>query len=291
MTDENTKSGIQTLDDVLASLEELPTLPVVVSKINAMTSNPQTNASDIGRVISNDPSLSSKILKLVNSAYYGFPRKINSVTKAIVLLGFNKVKNMALSASVVEAFKNSGPLDGFDFYQFWEHSVATGIGAEVVARHCHPQLADDAFVSALFHDLGKLVTVNHVPEARHIFAHARDNSCLFHEAAQSVIGVDHAKIGSLLTEHWNFPEVLVRTVRYWPFPDRATQGRELIACVHTANAMASACGIPAPGDFALPPLAPSAHDELKLSRDKLEAMCREMLTGFDNAAAFLELAK
>jgi len=288
---EDTQSGIHSIEELIGSIEELPTLPDVVQKINAMTSNPQTNASDIGRVISNDPALSFKILRLVNSAYYGFPRKINSVTKAIVLLGFNKVKNMALSASVVEAFKNSAHIAGFDFIKFWEHSVATGIGAEVVARHCHPHLADDAFVSALFHDLGKVVAVNHMVEAVRAFEHAKSQQILFHEASQAVLGVDHAKIGSLLIEHWNFPEGLVRTIRFWPFPDRATQGRELIACVHVANAMASACGIASPGDFALPSIAQSAHDELKLDRNKLEVMCREMLQGYDNASAFLELAK
>jgi len=141
--------SIEALGDIIDDIGDLPTLPTVVTKITQMTSNPQTNAADVGKLIGTDPSLSSKILKLVNSAYYGFPRAINSVTKAIVLLGFNKVKNIALSASVVEAFKKTGKTSKFDFYQFWEHSVACGVAAEVVAKNLRPQVVDDAFVGGL----------------------------------------------------------------------------------------------------------------------------------------------
>lgn len=282
---------VNSLDELIGSIEELPTLPVVVTKINSMTSNPQTNASDIGRVISNDPSLSSKILRLVNSAYYGFPRKISSVTKAIVLLGFNKVKNMALSASVVDAFKKSTPLDGFSFYEFWQHSVATGICAEVLARHLQPQLADDAFVGGLFHDLGRVVVVNFVPQAPEVFAEAKSSACPFLTASEKVLGIDHARVGSLLAEHWNFPETLVRTISLWPHPEKAQQYRELAAYVHIANVLTSACGFTAPGDHALPRLSRGLLDELRLTPDQMEKVCRETLQGYDNAAAFLELAK
>lgn len=285
------KDSMSELEDILGNIADLPTLPTVVMQINSMASDPQTNAADIGKVISNDASLSSKILKLVNSAYYGFPRKINSVTKAIVLLGFNKVKNIAISASVVDAFKSTGKLDGFDFYDFWEHSLATAIAAECVARECMPEVIDDAFVGGLLHDLGKVVMVNHTPETVAVFQKARENKCTFAEASKEVLDFDQAKVGSLLAEHWNFPETLVRTIRYWPYPQRTRQTTEVISCVHVANIVSSAMGSEAPGDYSMPVVNQEAWELLKLNEEVLAKIMRDAITGLDNASAFLELAK
>ncbi len=291
MTVERVHGAPATLEELLGEIEELPTLPLVVSKINSMTSNPQTNAADIGKVIGNDPALSSKILKLVNSAYYGFPRRINSVTKAIVLLGFNKVKNVALSAAVVDSLRRTTDLGGFSFYGFWEHSVTTGIAAEATSRALYPQLVDDAFVSGLFHDLGRVVLVNFMPEWPQVFARAATDNTTLADACRAELGFDHAYIGSLLAEHWNFPEVLVESIRNWTTPDRSSRHREIIACVHIANAAASGLGMPAPGDCDLPMLNDKICAEVRLDSAILEKICRETLSGFDNAAAFLELAK
>ncbi|MCA8938813.1 MAG: HDOD domain-containing protein [Planctomycetes bacterium] len=279
------------IDDLIENVQDLPTLPTVVSKINSMTSNPQTNASDIGKVISNDPSLSSKILKLVNSAYYGFPRKINSVTKAIVLLGFNKVKNIAVSASVVDVFKRTSGKIHFDFLQFWEHSVGTAIAAEVVSKHLCPEVIDDAFVGGLLHDVGKVVMANHIKPAAAVFANAPTAKKTFNELCTETIGYDQNHVGALLTEHWNFPDVLCQTIRHWNTPEKARTQREVVFCVHLGNVIVSALGVAAPGDFAMPQVSRDVWDELKLDEAKLEPIMNETLTGFDNASAFLELAK
>ncbi|MCK6439236.1 MAG: HDOD domain-containing protein [Planctomycetes bacterium] len=281
----------QTLEDLMSNAGDLPTLPTVIIKINKMTASPQTNAADVGRLISNDPSLSAKILKLVNSAYYGFPRKVTSVTKAIVLLGFNKVKNMALSASVVDAFKHTGKVSSFDFAKFWEHSVAAGIASEAVAKSLAPQCVDDAFVGGLLHDIGKAVVAGCMEKSQLAFDLAEKKKCTFEVAAVETIGFDHAKVGALLAEHWNFPETLVRTIRYAPYPDRTRQHRDVIGCVHLANVIVSALGFRGAGDFAMPVVSNSIWEELKVTPESIAALCEETLKGYANAAAFIELAK
>ena len=278
------------LDDLLDNISDLPTLPTVVTKINQMASNPQTNASDIGELIANDPSLSSKILKLVNSAYYGFPRKINSVTKAIVLLGFNKVKNIAISASVVEIFKKASGTIGFDFTEFWCNSIATAIASETVAKKKRPDVADDAFVAGLLHDLGKIIFSAHVPTANQAFEKARADKSLFRTACQATFSCDQAKVGALLGEMWNFPDNLTKAIRYWPYPDRTRQFREIIDCVHIAHVMVSALGLPGAGDFAMPQMSENVWEDFKLDEATLEELMTETINGYDNASAFIELA-
>jgi len=278
------------IEELIENVSELPTLPSVVTRITAMTSNPQTNAADIGKLISNDPSLSSKILRLVNSAYYGFPRKITSVTKAIVLLGFNKVKNIALSASVVEAFKGSGKPPEFDFYKFWEHSVAVGIAAEVVAKHYSPKSIDDAFVGGLLHDVGKVVIASFMPEASSIFELAKENRTTFSKAAEEILGMHEGEVGARLSEHWNFPEVLVHPIRYTVRPQGTRQMRDVLACIHLGDILVSALGMTAAGDYAMPLIDWGVWDDLKLDEESIEQLCAETLVGFHNAQAFLELA-
>ena len=274
------------INDIIGEVDELPALPTVIAQITSMTNNPQTNAADVGKIISNDPTLSSKILKLINSAYYGFPRKISSVTKAIVLLGFNKVKNIALGASMVDMFKGTGSINQFDFYRFWEHSVASAIAAECIAKALQPAAVDDAFVGGLLHDVGKVVIVNHVRDGLAAFEHAEKERVVFNDAAKTVLGFDSAKAGSLLTEHWNFPEVLVRTIRYWPYPNRTRQMREAIGCVHLGNVFASALGMGSPGDYAMPTIDHELWEEFKLDEVKVEKLLDETYKGFKKRFRF-----
>ncbi|MCC6465065.1 MAG: HDOD domain-containing protein [Planctomycetes bacterium] len=279
------------MEELFGPVEDLPTLPHVVAKIGQMTVSPQTNAADIGKLISNDPALSSKILRLVNSSYYGFPRKITSVTKAIVLLGFAKVKNMAISAAVVDVMRPAGGVEGFDFVQYWRHAVATAVAAEVVARRVHPLQADDAFVSGLLAETGKSLMAWHLPEKyAEALRFARQHKVIMLEAEEEVLTCNHAEVGGYLAETWNFPETLVEVIRHAPHPDDVRRDRMMIDCVHVANAMTNALGIMGAGEALVPPLADSAWRNLKLDETVLYELENEFLRGFENAGAILDLA-
>src|SRR5512133_1566252 len=134
---------------ITESILGLPTLPTVVSKMIELVDNPRTSAASLSRLISTDQALTARLLKLANSAYYGFQREISTVNMAIVVLGFNTVKDMGLSLSVFDMFKEGDTAGAFDTTQFWEHSVGCGIAARAIARFCGHRLAGEAFVAGL----------------------------------------------------------------------------------------------------------------------------------------------
>jgi HD-like signal output (HDOD) protein len=281
-------SGLAALFENVA---ELPTLPSVVAQISRMTVSPRTNASDIGKLISNDPALSSKILKLVNSSYYGFPRRITSVTKAIVLLGFAKVKNMAISAAVVDVFRAAGDMDGFDFLQYWRHAVGCAVAGEVIARRLLPGRSDDAFVGGLLAETGKVLMAYVVPQRyAKALEHARREGVPMLEAERAVLGSDHAQAGALLAESWNFPPVLVEMIRHQAEPDGARTERPVTDVVHLAHCMVAALGILGAGEQWVPALNPGTWKNLKLEDAALLSLMDEYLRAFDSADALLELA-
>jgi HD-like signal output (HDOD) protein len=279
------------LEQLLENVEELPTLPHVVARISRMTVNPRTNAADIGKLISNDPALSSKILKLVNSSYYGFPRRISSVTKAIVLLGFAKVKNMAISAAVVDVFRNADEVDGFDFFQYWKHAVANAIAAEVIGKRLLPSRADDCFVGGLLAETGKVLLAcvigNKYSPA---LARARSAGMSMQEAETELLGTDYARAGAMLAENWNFPEALVEVIRYAHEPYKARGERAVCEVVNIANSMVSALGQLGAGEPFVPFADPDAWRNLRMSETLLSELFNDFQRAFESAGALLDLA-
>ncbi|HRJ77534.1 MAG TPA: HDOD domain-containing protein [Planctomycetota bacterium] len=279
------------LMELIGAVEELPTLPDIVLRISRMTVSPQTNAADIGRLISNDPALSSRVLRLVNSAYYGFPRKIASVTKAIVLLGFNKVKNMAISASVADLFSGA-VTEGFSFKQYWHHAVAAAIAGELLAKRLAPQRADDAFVGGLLSEIGKVMVVSLAPDIyAQVLREARTESNDLRSAETRALGSDFCANGAMLAETWQFPDSLVRVIRHFRDPDQCREDRPLLDLVHVASALAWALGHPGAAETLVPTLRGSAFRNLKVTESLLAEVGAEFMRQWALAGALLEMAQ
>lgn len=281
----------ETFRRLFGKVEDLPTLPDIVARISKMTVSPQTNAADIGKLIGNDPALSSKVLRLVNSAYYGFPRKISSVTKAIVLLGFAKVKNMAISAAVVDVFSDTGDVDQFNFLQYWQHAVAAGICSELLTRRFHPAKADDAFVAGLLSETGKVLMAHCAPDRySEVLTAAGERDIPVVEAEEEVLGLTHMQAGAMLADSWNFPELLVETIRSFRNPGAVREHRDVIDAVHVANVVVSALGFPGAGERRVPQVNPGSYRNLKLDADTLYSLEIDFLRAYEKAGALLELA-
>jgi HD-like signal output (HDOD) protein len=155
----------QAIRKTLESISTIPTLSIVLDKLARLLQNPQTSAEEIGRAITTDQALASKVLKLVNSAFYGFPGKIGTITHAVVILGFSTVKNIVLTASIFDAFsnrKNQG--SEFSMEKFWTHSIGCGAASQTIAKHIGFKEKEECFIAGLIHDIGKIILCHYFHE-------------------------------------------------------------------------------------------------------------------------------
>ncbi len=197
-------------------ISKLSTLPVIAAQVIALVENPKTSAQKLGRVISTDQALTSRILKLANSAYYGFPRKISTLNLAIVVLGFNTLKDLVLSISILENFQSDNDKENlFDATVFWEHSLTSGLACKLIADDMHLPIKGEAFVAGLLHNIGVLSIYEYFPEQfKQIVKIASAEKINILEAEKKVLGVTHAVIGGWLVENWFLPDVLVEAITY-----------------------------------------------------------------------------
>lgn len=228
---------------ITESIIGLPTLPTVVSKMIQLVDNPRTSAASLARLISTDQALTARILKLANSAYYGFPREISTVNMAIVVLGFNTVKDMGLSLSVFDIFKNMENIKSFDINRFWEHSVSCGVASRMLARNYRSRFAGEAFVAGLLHDIGKVILNQYFhPEFVEIMRLSSDGVEL-EIAEDKVIGTRHSQVGCWLAEKWNLPKIISETILHHHDPWIAKKDQLFVATVHLANYLSHISGM------------------------------------------------
>jgi putative nucleotidyltransferase with HDIG domain len=229
-------ASLQKIKRITDRIISLPTLPTVVSKLIELVDNPKTSAASLAALIYKDQSLTARILKLANSAYYGFPREISTVNMAIVVLGFNTVKEMSLSLSVFDAFKSAKNDSAFDVSRFWQHSIACGAAARMLARRFAHQLTGEAFVAGLLHDIGKIILKQYMPkEFTEIMEKVTRDAMELESAEMEVVGATHSQIGSWLAEKWNLPRIIVNSIAHHHAPWEAEKDQIFVAMVSIAN--------------------------------------------------------
>lgn len=217
-TTDNTKAIV---DKSLAAVGEIATLPEVTIKIIEIVEDPKSTARDLHGVIKNDPALSVKVLKVVNSAFYGLPGQVASVDRAIILLGLSAVKNIAIAASIARLFKGKRISEEFSAADLWRHSVAVAVTARTIAKVSpHPVLTDEVFVGGLIHDIGMLVERQvFADEFTEVITQCSSMDIDFLECERTVIGADHQAFGVGLTTKWKFPRHLRAAVGFHHNPE------------------------------------------------------------------------
>ena len=199
--------------EIIAKVGDLPSLPEVAARINSEIENEALSAKLLGAIIMEDSSLAARILRLSNSAFYGMPRQISSIEKAVMVLGFNTVKNLALSISVFAFFK-TGMSSTIDVLGLWNHSLGTAVSARVLMNRTNPKLAEQAFLFGIVHDVGKIVLINHcLGDMEKVIRLMREDGLSQEEAENQVFGFTHQRIGALLVKEWKFPEAFVTAVK------------------------------------------------------------------------------
>ncbi len=200
--------------EILGLLDELPPLPAVAARVMGLADDDRTSALDLAQVLSTDQALTARLIKISNSAYYGFARRVGTVREAVLVLGFKQVRQLAVGASIVNSFKRNSVLDGvFDLDLFWGHSVATAVAGEAIAKKTRAARPEDAFTAGILHDIGRLVISQVMAnEFADAVRFARSNHTSLHEAETRLTGFDHAAVGRALGEQWKFPGHLVDAI-------------------------------------------------------------------------------
>ena len=200
----------------LSRIGEIATLPEITAQIISVVDDPRSTAKDLHQIIKNDPALATKILKVVNSAFYGLPGQVSDLDRAIVLLGLSSVKNIAISASISRLFTSEQLSDGFSARDLWKHSVAVGVVTrQMCAMIGKRAFAEEAFLAGLIHDMGLLVQRQAYPDKlAEVIQDVIKTDRPLCEVEQEVVGADHQALGAALAVKWKFPRVLQTVLGY-----------------------------------------------------------------------------
>ncbi|MFK5914244.1 MAG: HDOD domain-containing protein [Woeseiaceae bacterium] len=213
----------------------LVSLPEVCIRVNEMLDDVSVTAVDLGHVISQDTSLTARLLKIVNSSYYGFQSKIDTVSRAVTVVGLRELRGLIIAVSAVETFSNV-PDSVLNKVSFWRHSVYCGVIARLLAEKCNVLHSERLFVAGLLHDIGKLVIAQRLPtETRKIALEADERFCFEFEVEQDLLGFNHAEVGGELMLAWNMPDSLFEAVAYHHDPVQAEVARIETCLIHIAN--------------------------------------------------------
>jgi len=228
-----------TAKDLISDSLELVSLPDIVHRINLMVDDPNASAADIGRLISEDPAITTRLLRVVNSPLYGFPSKIDTVSMAITILGTRQLRDLVLATTVVGNFHNLTDAV-VDMEIFWCHSICSAVAARTISQHLKANNTERFFVAGLLHDIGKLVMYLTHPDASHqVIELSMEPGINKATIEQSIFGFSHAEVSAELLKQWQLPDSLVEPARYHHHPIRATLFPTETAVVHIADTIAN----------------------------------------------------
>jgi len=254
-------------------ISKVVTIPAVVNRILALVATGTVSAGEIADEIGNDQVLAARVLKLVNSGFYGFRQPITTITHAMVLLGGDVVKTLVMTASVIDLVDRMNQL----LEGLWEHSVGTARAAGAIAERLRMRDVEEIALCGLLHDIGKVIVGQTFPvEHARIRQVVAERNCLQIEAEAEVLGVSHAEVGMWLLKKWSLPPNMVYPIAYHHAFHPRRDFADRTAVVHLADILCRAKGVGYPGDRRLPRLDPEAWQVLGLDFADVEEVCRHL---------------
>lgn len=234
------------INKIIAKVNDIDVLPNVITEIIKTSKNPDSTVADMERIILSDQSLTTKVLRLANSAYYGYARRISTISNATILLGFDTIKSIALASTLSTALSGSFKGYALDENELWIQSQTCGIICRYLAKKTKSYNAEEAYIAGLLRDIGKTILNQYmIDEYKEVFSLVLKKRVTFSEAEKEVFGFNHAEIGARLAEKWNLPDNLVTAIEFHHEPDdfENLKDNNLLSLVHIGDAMTMMMGI------------------------------------------------
>lgn len=281
---------VHSLEDTVDRIHSVSSLPTIVAQVLEVVNDDNSSVADLKRVVESDPALTSRVLRTVNSAAYGLRTSVDSIHKAIGLLGFNEVRNLAVTASVAEIFRQEELVGAYQRRGLWKHMVSVAIIARMVALRSGIKSFEEVFMGGLLHDLGIILIDQylHADFVKMMKSLPEDKTLWMHE--REVFGFDHTQLGARVGENWRFPASSIAVIRFHHDPQRAKpENRSLVQVVEVANFLCAKKKISSVGTRPLPSPDPASLATLKLGRQELGVMWQDMDKELDRHKSLIEM--
>lgn len=267
-----------TLTELLAKVKDMPPLSQSITQILKLTNSPKSSAQDLAKVFERDPKLAANILKLANSSFNGFSRKISTISHAIVCLGLDTVKSIALTSSTQEMLNNEISAYALEKGMLWQHSICCATCARIIAKRIGFKESEEAYIAGLLLDIGKIILSSFAEDYFiQIIEKLENNKAPFDRVEQEVLGFDHPQIGGRIIKKWNLPSILVEAVQYHHQPDKAEIHKKITYIVHLADAISCMLGIGLGCDGLMYVFEKNTLNILGLRKEDIESIMCELV--------------
>ena len=278
----------------IEQIDNLPSLPAIVTRLIQIVNSPDTSAEDAAKLIQKDPALTTKMLRLANSAFYGIPRSISSVSSAVVILGFNTIRSLVLSASVMKMFSGTGK-PAIEKDRFWKHSIVCALAAKTIVRqfiNIRMMDPESAFCAGILHDIGKLIFSEFAREDyMEVCSYAAINKVPLLEAERKLLGIGHSDIGRILADKWALPLDLEYALVFHHEPRNADNLLDLVTTVHVADALTHQVGLGLWDEEVIPSEWDQAEVLLRLGESEREHILTLLTDSVDKSGEFIDIIK
>jgi putative nucleotidyltransferase with HDIG domain len=274
---------------IINKIENLPTIPDVVHKIVTLVQDERTAAKDLCKLISYDQSISLRLLKVANSAYYGFLREVATIQHAVVILGFDEVKRLSLGIAMFNFMQRIGGETSLVIDEFWKHSIGCSLAARIICEKVNVK-PDIIATASLLHDVGKLALDNlFSKEYRIVLEKSKKEKVSSIEVEKEILGFGHADVGLWLCTKWKFPPSLILPIAHHHKVDEADQENILqVSVVHLADILSKKASIGNSGDTSIPCFQKIAEDTLRIKEKETDKLVKELQGEEEKVRAFID---
>lgn len=272
------------INHIINKVTDLPSLPEVVIQLNDLLKDSSTGLDIVTDMIEKDAGLSSKVLRLANSSYYGLSSQVDSVSRAIIVLGFNTICNVVMSVGISSLFKQQKKVADIDMAGLWIHTLGCAVSSKVLMQKKNEVEAEKAFVCGILHDIGKAVIAAGLPEEQKkiVSLMSVHNKTLI-QAEAEVFGIDHAEVGYAIAGKWHFPDYILDVIKYHHRPSAARMVPDITSAVHLGNSISKALAFGKSTEPRVTPIDPFAWKQLGIKEIDIPHLITRIQDEFDLA--------